>query len=338
MEKSQTTTRAKHQEATTLNVRQRGVALISVLLIVVIATVLSVSMIRNQNLTIHKARNVSDQSQAKQYAIGGEELARQILWQDTDNSPDVDHLQEDWAAEDLIFDFEHGEVAVRIEDLQGRFNINSLMMPGNAGQQAKVRFSQLLLHVGLDTMYIDRAIDWMDKDIAARPLGAEDYAYLGLDRPYRTGGQMLVDTTELRLLLDMDAESFDLLLPFVSAIPDASASLNVNTAPPEVLQIVSDRLTSDMSQDILIERDTQEGYKMVTEFLQSTYVAGMDIAAEGLGVQSSFFEIRIRARYLERNAYLTSIVQRGADGSMRVIYRNFARKVFPDAVQEEEQS
>jgi len=318
-------------------VRQQGVALISVLLVVVIATVLSVSMIRHQNLTIHKARNVSDHSQAKQYAIGGEELARQILWQDTYSST-VDHLQEDWAAGDLVFDFEHGEVAMKIEDLQGRFNINSLMMPGTAGRQAQARFVQLLQHVGLDTMFMDRAIDWMDEDSAARPLGAEDYAYLGLERHYRTANQLIVDTTELRLLLDMDTESFDLLLPFISAIPDPSASLNVNTAPPEVLQTVSDRLSSDMSNDLIVERDSQEGYQSVTEFLQSSYVAGLGIAATGLGVQSMFFEIRIRARYFERNAYLTSIVQRNDDGSMRVIYRNFARKVFPESVKEEEQS
>ncbi len=321
-----------------LGVRQRGVALISVLLVVVIATVLSVSMIRHQNLTIHKARNVSNHSQAKQYAIGGEELARQILWQDTDSSPEVDHLQESWAEGDLVFEFENGEVSVQIEDLQGRFNINSLMMLGNAGRQAQVRFVQLLQHVGLDTMFMDRAIDWMDGDIATRPLGAEDYAYLGLERPYRTASQLIVDTTELRLLLDMDAESFDLLLPFISALPYPSAPLNVNTAPPEVLQTVSDRLSRDMSNDLIIERDNQEGYQSVTEFLQSSYVAGLGIAATGLGVQSKFFEIRIRARYFERNAYLTSIVERNDDGSMRVIYRNFARKVFPESVKEEEQS
>ena len=320
------------------DVRQQGVALLSVLLVVVIATVLSVSMIRHQNLTIHKARNVSDHGQAKQYAIGGEELARQILWLDTDSSPEVDHLQEDWAAGDLVFEFENGEVAMKIEDLQGRFNINSLMMSGNAGRQAQVRFVQLLHHVGLDTMFMDRAIDWMDGDIETRPLGAEDYAYLGLERPYRTASQLIVDTTELRLLLDMDAESFDLLLPFISALPDPSASLNVNTAPPEVLQTVSDRLSSEMSNDLIIERDNQEGYQSVTEFLQSSYVAGLGIATTGLGVQSKFFEIRIRARYFERDAYLTSIVQRNDDGSMRVIYRNFVRKVFPESVKEEEQS
>ena len=59
--------------------RQQGVALISVLLVVVIATVLSVSMIRHQNLTIHKARNVYDQAQAAQYALGGEDV-RAIWW------------------------------------------------------------------------------------------------------------------------------------------------------------------------------------------------------------------------------------------------------------------
>ena len=49
-----------------------GVALVAVLLVVAIATVLSVSMITKQNLAAHKTLNHLEQSQAFQYALGGE--------------------------------------------------------------------------------------------------------------------------------------------------------------------------------------------------------------------------------------------------------------------------
>ncbi len=316
---------------------QQGVALISVLLVVVIATVLSVSMIRHQNLTIHKARNIYDHAQAAQYALGGEELARQILWQDFKDAPEVDHLQEEWADQALFFEFEDGDVSVEINDLQGRFNINALGLSGDAGRSAQLRFSQLLQLVGTDAMYMDRAIDWMDDDISTRPLGAEDYDYLGLDLPYRSGGQAYIDLTELRLLLDMEADTYEQLEPYLSALPEPTIPININTASAGVLQSVSAKLTSEASSELINEREAQQGYQTVTEFLQSPFVAGLGIQEAGLSVQSNFFEVRVRARYLERYGYLTSIVQRNVDGTMSVIFRNLSRKVYPNVVTEEQQ-
>ena len=51
--------------------QQRGVALISVLLIVVVATVLGVAMSREQNYAITRARLFLEQSRVQQYAMGG---------------------------------------------------------------------------------------------------------------------------------------------------------------------------------------------------------------------------------------------------------------------------
>ena len=83
---------------------QSGVALISVLLLVVIVSVLSISMTRNQNFAIHQVRNGYDFSQTNLYTLGGEELARQILWQDHQESEGLDHLNEVWAEKDLYFE------------------------------------------------------------------------------------------------------------------------------------------------------------------------------------------------------------------------------------------
>ena len=156
---------------------ESGVALISVLLLVVIVTVLSVSMIQNQNFAIHQIRNSYDFTQTNLYALGGEELARQILWQDFQDSPGIDHLNEEWAEKNHHFEFEGGEIAINIIDLQSKFNINSLILDGDFGREARRRFGKLLLLSGLDTMYLDRLIDWMDDDGVTRALGAEDYDY-----------------------------------------------------------------------------------------------------------------------------------------------------------------
>ncbi|MCH7743292.1 MAG: type II secretion system minor pseudopilin GspK [Proteobacteria bacterium] len=309
---------------------QQGVALISILLVVVIATVLGVAMVRDQNITIQRTRNFFNQSQAKQYALGGEELSRQILWEDFERGENRDTLQEAWAQSDFLFEFEDGEVQIQIEDLQGRLNVNGLRMEGPGNRQTRMRFTNLFAQLGIDQVYVDRIADWIDADINVRQLGAEDFEYLALEIPYRTSGQMIVDVSELRLLLDLDRDTYERMLPYVTALPDETLTLNINTAPAIVLQSISSGLGIDAAEGLVRTRDDQLGFQSVTEFLQSPDVAGLGISGEGLGVQSAFFEIRVRARYRQRFAYLTSIVQRDTiDGSMRVIYRNSGVKISP---------
>ncbi len=324
---------------------QKGVALVTILLVVVIATVLGVAMVRDQNTTILRTRNFFSQSQAKQYALGGEELARQILWEDFDKGDKIDILTDAWANQEMKFEFDEGDVRVQIEDMQSKLNVNSLAQTGAAGNdtigngatgtgvnsaQITERFFSLFSQIGVDRVFVDRIGDWVDADENTRQLGAEDYQYLGLDRPFRTSGQPMVDLSELRLLLEMDDETYQKLLPYLSALPDLEAGLNVNTAEAVVLQTISSKLTTEAAAQLIATRDTTEGFKSVTEFLQSPEVAGMGVTVQGLGVQSAFFQVRIIARYQERFSYLTSIVQRDlVDGSTRVIYRNNSNKILP---------
>lgn len=310
--------------------RESGVALITILLVVVIATVLGVAMVRDQNMMILQARNFFTQSQAKQYALGGEELARQILWEDFQEDLKKDYLLEDWANQEMQFDFEDGEVRIQIEDMQGRLNVNSLASSSPTGVQARIRFINLFAALGIDTVYADRIADWIDADANVRPMGAEDFEYLGMERPYRTGGQMMVDITELRLLLDMDREKYQRLLPYVTALPDPESELNINTAEGTVLQSISKELQLEVAQQLAVIRDETEGFNTVTEFLQLPELAGMGISAQGLGVQSAFFKVRSTAIFQGRFSYLTSIVQRDLiDGSTIVIYRNYSKKILP---------
>ena len=308
--------------------RQTGVALISVLLIVVIATVLGVAMTREQNHAITRARLALEQTRVHQYALGGEELARQILHTDFIEAREKDTLNETWAQQDLKFEFEDGVVEIWIEDLQGRFNLNSLVEYASGNNMPRLRFANLLNQQGIDPVFVDRLVDWVDANQTVTRMGAEDYAYLGLDNPYRTSDQPMTDISELRLLLDMDPVSLARLAPLVTALPDPNTTLNVNTAKPEVLQALVADMTPAIAESLTLSRQDSDGYDNVQRFMQDEALAGQQIPLEGLGVQSGFFVVSIRARYQARFEYLTSIVQRNMmDGSLRVIYRDIGKKV-----------
>jgi general secretion pathway protein K len=310
---------------------QQGVALITILLVVVIATVLGVSMTTDQHFAINRARTFFDQGIVHQYALGGEELARQILHQDFVDEPLVDHKGENWAATDLRFDFDQGEVEVLIEDLQSRINLNSLAENSTNRQLAKQRMISLLAEQGLDASYADRIIDWIDLNNSVSSLGAEDYDYLGLERPYRTANTLMVDLSELRLILEMDREKFDQLSPYVTTIADPNMFININTVSPQVLVAIAPGLSISAAESVISERDANGGFQSLDELTGNPSLgadAAKNIKTAALSVQSSFFQVSVRARFQDRYGFLTSIVQRDpADGTLRVIYRDQGKKV-----------
>ncbi|MEX2490103.1 MAG: type II secretion system minor pseudopilin GspK [Pseudomonadales bacterium] len=319
----------------TPRLRQQGVALITILLVVAIATVLATSMMTDQNIRVHRAINHFDQEQTRQYALGGEELARQILHEDFVEEPGVQHTGQVWASNDLEFEFREGTVELKIEDLQGKLNVNTLASTGDNVQHARTRFITMMRQLGIDEANLMRLEDWLDQDQSARQLGAEDFDYLALAPPYRTGSGIMVDKSEIRLLLDLDQDTYETLAPWVTALPDTATRINVNTAPPVVLQALAADLTLDVAQSMADRRDEQDGFQSVNEFLQMPEMSG--VPDEGLGVQSAFFQVNVRAHYRDRFAYLTSIIQRDqASGNMRVIYRNISRKVLRSQVQEQD--
>ncbi|MEZ7908489.1 MAG: type II secretion system minor pseudopilin GspK [Pseudomonadales bacterium] len=341
--------------------QQQGVALISILLIVVIATVLGAAMTTEQNFSINRARVSFDQSIVKQYALGGEELARQILRQDFIDSPEVDHLGEQWAVPGDVFEFEDGEIELQIIDLQSRMNVNGLASTeaNNNGQNGsensqlddstngslngspnsstqdndtKARLIRLFTQQGAEDRHVHNLKDWIDADDANDGLGAEDYAYLGLDKPYRTAGQLIGDISELRLLLEMEPQQFQLIAPYLVALPDVQIEVNVNTASAGVLQALLPGTDLGTLESLVADRDGGQPFESTSAFLVQAGVQGV---LNGITVRSEFFQVSIKARYQDRFGYLTSIIQRdGTDGSMRVIYRDQSKKILPKVTEQ----
>lgn len=319
--------------------RQQGVALITIMLIVAVATILAVRMASDQNLAVHRAASLFNNAQAMEYAYGGEELARQILFASFKKEPTRTTLSQDWASDALDYDYDQGHIQLRIIDLQSRLNVNDLAASSTVGLAVKGYFVGLFTHLGIEPMFLDRIVDWVDADQARQPMGAEDYNYLGLDPPYRAANRPMADITELRLLLGMDSKHFVTIAPYLAVLPEAASTVNVNTAPAEVLQAIAPGLGSDQAESIVSARSTQEGgfdtqQAFVQDVLRQSSASRINVA--GLGVQSSFFEVDVRAQYRGHFAYLTSIIQRDpSNGSMRVIYRNLSRKIVPVVAQDQ---
>jgi general secretion pathway protein K len=114
-------TKIRHRE-------QAGVALITVLLIVFLASTAAVSLASVQQLTIRRSTLLLHREQARLYALGAEQWAVAVLKRDQQSNQDnVDDLSEPWANLPPSLPIEGGKISARIEDLQGRFNLNNLI-------------------------------------------------------------------------------------------------------------------------------------------------------------------------------------------------------------------
>jgi general secretion pathway protein K len=316
---------------TVLRARQGGVALITVLLVFALATVIAAEMLRRSQLSLRGVGNLLATRQAYYYALGGESYARQLLAKDVlDGFGAVDHLQETWARieEQPPFTIDGGQMTVEIKDLQGRFNLNSVIdESGNKSENGFAQFQRLLAAMQLNPKYAQEWFDWLDRGQVLSANGAEDANYPN----YRTADRAESDVSALRLLQSMTADDYAKLAPHVTTLPKqllsaagvlvaTSTPLNVNTADAVALRAILGE--AQVAQ--VRARQQSGGYKNIDEFPQ----AGAN--ADGVAVKSSFFEVSITVVYDGRWQRLRSVVVRdGESGATQVLSR--ARSPLTDA-------
>jgi general secretion pathway protein K len=302
-----------------LHTCQRGVALITAMLVVALAATAAVAMVSRQQYDIRRTGNLLQAEQAWLYVLGIDDWAGQILRRDRQNNT-VDHTGEEWATLLPPLPIDGGQLSGGIEDLQGRFNLNDLVVNGKAEPAALARFRRLLSALGLDPELATVAADWLDADIEpAFPGGAEDDTYLQGDHPYRSANAPFVSVSELRLLKGVDGEVFATLAPHVCALP-TTVPINVNTATAPVLMSLATGI-SNADAEALIEGRGDNGYADVATFLQADVLAGRTVPTNLVGVQSDYFVVTSQVLFGRISVSYQSMIQRGANGETRVLMR-----------------
>ena len=298
--------------------RQQGVALITALLVVAIATVAAVAMATRQQMDIRRTGGLLHSEQAYAFSLGAESWAQVVLARDKRNSK-IDTLYEDWSTQPPVSVVEGGSIIGRILDLQGRFNVNNLVVNGAADNDAIARYKRLLSRLELDESLADPLVDWIDSDINVRfPDGAEDEVYLGAPTPYRSANRLVADISELRLVKGYEPEVIEKLRPFVVALPEATP-LNVNTASAEVLSAVAANM-SLADGESLVETRGEDGFETVAKFTQQNELSGKQLTAAQLSVESDWFLMVSEANIGLSRARLASLIQR-TDKGMLVVRR-----------------
>jgi general secretion pathway protein K len=309
--------------------RQRGVALITAVLIVALATILAVSVGFKGYLDQRRTATTFALDQAFEVALGGEAWASDSLRRDALQSPKTDDFTEEWATPIPPIPIEGGEFEGLLEDMQGRFNLNSLVIfEGGSYKIDKLaleRFTRLLEILELEDKWASIIADWIDSDAdAGFPSGAEDSSYTSLTPAYRTANMPITRASELLAVAEFGLERYRKLEPYVTALP-IGTRINLCTASPELLDaLIPGERSFTLGRDSNAETRKQRCFPNKKEFEQSLEADQREALNEVVGETSSYFRSTIWVTIGTTQVTLYSLLYR-TDGTklVRPILRSY---------------
>ena len=196
---------------------QSGIALITAILVVALASIAATAILVSTDIAIHRTTNLQDSEKAWWYAEGVESWVKSILQRDAEMNK-TDSFADIWAQPVDYLPIDQGFIRGRVEDLQGRFNLNNFGVQDPRKFQLYVtQFGRLLQNIqGADPSIAeplaDAIHDWIDTD--SNPTGsggAEDSEYLTYTPPYRTANRPLTSVSEVLAIKGMTKTLFNQL-------------------------------------------------------------------------------------------------------------------------------
>ena len=298
--------------------RQRGVAVITALLLTALAITIVASLFWQQQVQVRSMENQRLHLQTKWILRGSIDFARFALREDgfDPRGRNATFLDGIWAtplAETRLDDYIERErvegenfdatLSGQITDAQARYNLTNLALNRSVNPAQVAAFGRLLQNVRVDPALAQAA---------AQAVASSQGAASALVRPppgtvttptpagQGGGGQQMafVAVDDLLSVPGFTPQAVAALRDFVVVLPQATA-VNVNTAPAEVLAAVVEDCSLAQANALTVSRK-QAYFKTLADFIAAlngkNAIAGVDI-----GVKSSYFLVLSRVR-LDRAA------------------------------------
>src|SRR6266566_654371 len=182
---------------------QRGLALITAVLVMVIVFTISIYLMLGQQVWIRQTQNLSDRNQFESMrravmdfvGLLGTQNAKDLTTGSSDALKKANMLLKETSLTGInLTEVEHGGFDVFVEDAQARFNVNNVVKSGQPSPGDIAAFKKLLMLLDVDQNLASNVVDWISVG------GNKDTDYLSQATPYRTSGQPLVSIEELRLI------------------------------------------------------------------------------------------------------------------------------------------
>lgn len=313
--------------------KERGAALLSVLLLVAVMATVAATALDRIGVGTHLAANAATVGQGRAWLETAELLATTRI-EDLLAADQEKTLGAGWVGLERRVALPDGaSVRTRIEDGGNCFNLNSLVTRTDDGrfvarQTAVNQFAGLMTMLGIDAGEAARIAastsDYIDSDTIPQNLGTEDAGSA------LAANHLMADPSELRAVAGVTDRQFGLVSRWICALPTAELSgINVNTLLPEQSPLVAmlspGRIDPRRAQAVIAQRPAS-GFDSALAFWQVPALAGVDLpggAVDQVKVRTSFFVLKARVENSDIDLRETALIDARAKPA-RVIRRSWA--------------
>lgn len=305
--------------------KQRGMAIISALLIAAVVAVIAAGMLTRQSVSTRSLEADQQRVQGRWVAFGGLEISRQLLWDARQRDP-LTRLDQPWAQRLSAQGFEG-----RLEDEQGKFNLRTLVANERVDEaqvQAFQRLCELLgVNAGLSQRISQRVIAsyrrLLNAQIAETSKPAFDSGRAtspnAAHKPQNPTLPMLRTLEDLRSVEGVNDAVIGKLAPYVTVIP-AMTWLNGNTATAPVLAAYVPGLSLERAQALINERDAGRWFVNRGDFVNRLRMPQLELTSVKVGITSDWFRLRGEARRDQRRVSIEALLHRSQDRLPQVIW------------------
>lgn len=290
----------------------RGAVLINALVVVLTIAAIAAALLTRSEAARLRAGDSQVAEQLDLYLDAAERLVPQML--DEIKDGDIVHPEQSWT-ERRIVPIDRGQVAVDIQDLQGRLNVNWLLREDDYVAET---FRTIFASVDVPASLILELRDFLS------PSGPRGSAYLNRRPPIWPRGGAVKVIDDLRAVEGMQGRYFDALLPVLTALPP-DTRINLNTAPKVVKQAVIAPLPPEMVSDIMTRQeplsDIASLRRQASEILETESLEALQL--ERMTVTSMWFRADLVAELDGRTLRRAVIfrVRPGTSEPIRRVYR-----------------
>jgi len=304
--------------------RQTGVALLAALILMLALVITMGNIFYRHQIDVSQATGARHTDQAILLAISGENWAKQLL-SDSSDDRGVDHFEEDWAQAMPMLPVEGGTLTGCLSDLQGRINLNNFSgytsqtlkaeMGADTSGYARVWEALLVsLEIVADPSRSATIIDWLDPDSELiNSWGAEQIDYDGYTPPRVPANGLITDTTELAAIGSYEVAEVQRLLPWISALPRVTP-ININTASTQLLTALGGSPGLEFEQMVSERRpfsSVDEFHQFIAERTQLALpLVKTRWPVTVVGVNSNYFELYLEVTLGEARIEVKSIMDR----------------------------
>ena len=296
--------------------KDKGVVLISILLIVLLLSSVAVLFGNKYFLSLKRAQYIEFQTLSLNIFRNMESLAQDKIEKELRFNSNKLTKDNPIINEPMVFNLNGADILGKISDYGNCFNINSIVKLNDSNyvenKNSVAAFRKILSLNEIDNNIIeeviDQTIDWIDKDTNPRAYGLEDYYYSGpLHSPREyTGMRLMISIEELKSIPAVKQIDWNIFKNHFCAIPILNElSLNINTLDLEDAYLLSSIFSNLTIKDAeyILDNIPKSGFDDLNNFIRSFPDLDLELAYGNITVTSNIFELNLEVNF---NKFISS--------------------------------